>query len=221
VPVSFSSSSFAFATRSSPSPKVLVIHALPRLSIAMPLPLAPPVGNTSTLLGSLAGKRGNMKDVNRVMVDWLAAHHRGSVTMLRPDGTQAPSGSVFTADNGFWAPWGAAIDGDDHVWISELVGGNLIELCGSRTETCPPGMKTGDPISPKGGFVGGGVQWLTDVAVDPAGNVWVANNWQDYNVCFGMGTEAVLTHCGGNGLTVFYGLAKPVSAPQIGPARAF
>jgi streptogramin lyase len=164
---------------------------------------------------------GNMKDVNRVMVDWLAVHHRGSVTMLRPDGTQAPGGSVFTADNGFWAPWGAAIDGDDHVWISELVGGNLIELCGSRTETCPPGMNTGDPISPKGGFVGGGIQWLTDVAVDPAGNVWVANNWQDYNVCFGVGTEATLTHCGGNGLTVFYGLAKPVSAPQIGPARAF
>jgi hypothetical protein len=34
-----------------------VIQALPWLSIAMPLPLKAPVGNTSTLLGSLAGKR--------------------------------------------------------------------------------------------------------------------------------------------------------------------
>ena|SRR6516162_2259235 len=78
-----------------------------------------------------------------------------------------------------------------------------------------------DPISPKGGFVGGGMQWLTDVAVDPAGNVWVANNWQDYNGCFGEASEAVLTRWGGNGLTVFYGMAKPVRAPQIGPARGY
>jgi hypothetical protein len=65
------------------------------------------------------------------------------------------------------------------------------------------------------------MQWLTDVAVDPAGNVWVANNWQDYNGCFGEASEAVLTRWGGNGLTVFYGMAKPVRAPQIGPARGY
>jgi streptogramin lyase len=162
---------------------------------------------------------GNMKDLNRVMVDWAATHRRGSVTMLRPDGSQAPGGSVFAADGSLWAPWGAAIDGDDHVWISELVGGNLIELCGIRTETCPPGMKTGDPISPKGGFVGGGIQWLTDVAIDPAGNVWVANNWQNYNSCFGQESEAASTRCGGNGLTVFHGMAKPVRTPQTGPVQ--
>ena len=55
----------------------------------------------------------------------------------------------------------------------------------------------------------------------PAGNVWVANNWPDYNVCFGEASEALLTRCGGNGLTVFYGMAKPVRAPQIGPARGY
>jgi hypothetical protein len=37
-------------------------------------------------------------------------------------------------------------------------------------------MKTGDPISPPGGYIGG-LQILTDLAIDPAGNVWVANNW--------------------------------------------
>jgi hypothetical protein len=60
---------------------------------------------------------------------------------------------------------------------------------------------------------------LTDVAIDPAGDVWVASNWQDGNNCFGKPPEGVSTRCGGNGLTVFYGLAKPVRAPQIGPAR--
>jgi hypothetical protein len=82
-------------------------------------------------------------------------------------------------------------------------------------------MRTGDPISPPSGYVGGGMQWLTDVGVDPAGNVWVADNWQDDQSCFGLQPEAASTRCGGNGLTVFYGMAKPVRAPQIGPARGF
>jgi DNA-binding beta-propeller fold protein YncE len=164
---------------------------------------------------------GNMKELDRVIIDWLKTHRRGNVTMLRPDGTQAPGGSVFNGGGATWAAWGAAIDGNDHVWISSLIGTNLVELCGIRTETCPPGMKTGDPISPPTGYVGGNMQWLTDVAVDPAGNVWVANNWQDDQTCFGLQPEAASTRCGGNGITVFYGMAKPVRAPQIGPARGY
>jgi hypothetical protein len=31
--------------------------------------------------------------------------------------------------------------------------------------------------------------------------------------------RAQSTRCGGNGFTVFYGMAKPVRAPQIGPAE--
>lgn len=33
--------------------------------------------------------------------------------------------------------------------------------------------------------------------------------------------EARSTQCGGNELTVFYGMAKPVRAPRIGPARPY
>jgi hypothetical protein len=76
----------------------------------------------------------------------------------------------------------------------------ITHLCGVRTETCPPGMKTGDPISPPGGYVGGDMQMLTDIAIDPAGNVWVASNWQDGDKCFGKPPEAKSTLCGGNGL---------------------
>ena len=68
---------------------------------------------------------------------------------------------------------------------------------------------------------GGGMQPLTDIGIDPAGNVWVADNWQRPQSCFApYASEATSTRCGGNGLTVFYGMAKPVRAPQIGPARA-
>ena len=94
-------------------------------------------------------------------------------------------------------------------------------MCGARPETCPPGMKTGDPISPPGGYKGGGMQMLVDVSIDPAGNVWVSDNWQDPDSCYGKPPEDVSTRCGGQGMTVFYGMAKPVRAPQIGPARGF
>lgn len=59
-----------------------------------------------------------------------------------------------------------------------------------------------------------------DLAIDPAGNVWVGNNWQLIDQCFGTPNEEMSTLCGGQGVTVFYGMAKPVRSPQIGPARA-
>jgi hypothetical protein len=144
----------------------------------------------------------------------------GSITLFKPDGTQAP-GSPFSGPS-LPGPWAVAVDGDDQVWISNFAAqwGQLAHLCGVRTETCPPGMKTGDPISPPLGYVGG-MQLLVDVDIDPAGNVWVGNNWQDYKQCDGPPVEALSTLCGGQGVVVFYGMAKPVRTPQIGPARPY
>jgi hypothetical protein len=143
----------------------------------------------------------------------------GSVTLLRPDGTQF-SGSPFTG-GGLPGPWAATIDGNDNVWVSNFAMPNspITELCGVRTENCPPGMKTGDQISPPGGYVGGGLQMQTDLAIGPAGDVWVMNNWQDIASCFGDPDEVLSTRCGGQGVVIFFGMAKPVRAPQIGPAR--
>jgi len=145
----------------------------------------------------------------------------GSVTLLRPDGTQYP-GSPFTG-GGLPGPWAVVVDGNDNVWISNFAMANspITQLCGVRTESCPPGMRTGDQISPPGGYVGGGLQRQTDLAISPSGDVWVMNNWQDINSCFGTPSEDVSTRCGGQGVVVFFGMAKPVRAPQIGPARPY
>jgi hypothetical protein len=108
------------------------------------------------------------------------------------------------------------------VWFSnfaDAANSPLAERCGVRTETCPPGMKTGDPIGPSGGYVGGGLQSVTDLAIGPAGDVWLMNNWQDIDSCFGDPDETLSTRCGGQGVVVFYGMAKPVKAPQIGAAQ--
>ncbi len=158
---------------------------------------------------------------DRVALQDLVSHPGlGSVSMLRPDGSPAP-GSPFNPGS-IWGAWAVSIDGNDHAWISNFApGGGITELCGARTETCPAGMKTGDPISPPGGYKGGGMQLLVDASIDPAGNVWVSNNWQDQWSCYGTPDEGVSTRCGGHGLVVFYGMAKPVRAPQIGPARPY
>ncbi|MGZ4302718.1 MAG: hypothetical protein ACXVR9_12870 [Gaiellaceae bacterium] len=141
----------------------------------------------------------------------------GDVSMVRPDGTVLPP---FDGGKSINAPWGIAVDGNDNVWVANAFGRSVTHLCGVRLETCPPGAKTGDPISPPGGYIGG-LQIITDVAIDPAGNVWVANNWDSPDEGLKKEPEpAYSTRFGGNGTVVFYGLAKPVKTPLIGPPRA-
>ncbi|BDG70448.1 hypothetical protein Rmf_03770 [Roseomonas fluvialis] len=143
----------------------------------------------------------------------------GSVSVLRPDGTPLP-GSPYNPTRSIWGAWAVSIDGNDNAWVSNFApGGGITQICGVRTETCPPGARTGDAISPAGGYVGGGMQMLVDVSIDPAGNLWASNNWQDPTACYGSGPERDSTRCGGQGMTVFYGMAAPVRTPLIGPVQ--
>ncbi len=92
-------------------------------------------------------------------------------------------------------------------------------MCGFRTEHCPPGVHTGDAISPVGGYVGGGLQLQVDVGIGPAGDVWVTNNWQYWPAAFGKAGRSAVNPRAGQGVVVFYGMAKPVKTPLIGPPR--
>jgi streptogramin lyase len=143
----------------------------------------------------------------------------GSVTVLKPDGTQHSFSPI--SGKGIATPWAISVDGNDNIWVSNLADSTagIVELCGVRTETCPPGMKTGDAISPVGGYVGGGLQMQVDVVIGPAGDVWVSNNWQYYPADLSRVPEALSTLGAGQGLVVFYGMAKPVRVPTIGPPR--
>src|SRR5208282_6072353 len=107
------------------------------------------------------------------LFELLVKYPGGDVSMVQPDGTVLPP---FDAGKSIVGPWGVAIDGNDNVWVANSIGRSVTQLCGARPANCPPGTKTGDPISPPGGYIGG-LQIITDVAVDPAGNLWVANNW--------------------------------------------
>jgi streptogramin lyase len=131
---------------------------------------------------------------------------KASVTEIRRDGQPLRS---FTG-GGQTAPWGIAVDGNDNIWVANFGGQRLTELCGSRPSNCPPRHNTGDAISPDTGYSFDGLTRNTGVAIDPSGNVWLANNW--LNV-------PLQTNPGGHELVVFIGLAAPVKTPLIGPPQ--
>jgi hypothetical protein len=143
----------------------------------------------------------------------------GSVSVLRPEGSQHSFSPI--SGNGLAGPWAVAVDGNDSVWISNFVSDKfgIVQLCGANANAWPPGKQMGDAISPPGGYVGGGLQMQVDIDIDPAGNVWVSNNWQDIQSLLARGAEPLSTRGAGQGIVCFYGMAKPVRTPQIGPVR--
>jgi hypothetical protein len=99
----------------------------------------------------------------------------GVITMIRPDGTQpAPMG--YTGDGAINVPWGLNIDGNDDVWVANFKARGVVLMAGDGTKGHPADTKSGDVIHI---FTGGSIQMITDVAIDPAGNVWAANNWNN------------------------------------------
>ncbi|MBS1862614.1 MAG: hypothetical protein JSS68_12975 [Actinobacteria bacterium] len=134
----------------------------------------------------------------------------GDVTLIEPDGKIAPGQPI---KSGVVNPWGIAVDGEDHVWVANFSGQRLTELCGTEPQSCPPGKRrTGAPISPrKTGYGFDGLVRNTGVAIDPSGNVWLANNWKQI---------PIQTNPGAYQIVAYLGLAAPVKGPQIGPPEA-
>ena len=117
--------------------------------------------------------------------------------------------------------------GADNVWVADFFGARVHNLCGVP-RNCPSGRDTlGVAISPPTGYGGaGGMQHITSIVIDQAGNVLVANNNNDQETCdfppnaadpTTVPSEKASMSCGGNGVLVFFGLAPPVAAPLIGP----
>jgi len=141
----------------------------------------------------------------------------GAVNMIRPDGTQpAPEGFTGPAES---IPWGLNVDGNDDVWVGNMWGRSAALLAGDNTAGHPAGTKAGDVIHI---FQSGSIQMVTDVSIDPAGNVWVANNWNSLEGAAGENpSRPVSTWGGGSGFTVIYGVAAPVKPPRMGKVRAY
>ena len=100
-----------------------------------------------------------------------------------------------------------------------FIGRGVVFMAGAGSKGHPTGTQTGDVVHV---FTGGSIQMLTDVAIDPAGDVWAANNW---NVPDGAAGDPpafpTSTMGGGSGLTIIYGTAAPVKPPRMGVVRGF
>jgi hypothetical protein len=140
----------------------------------------------------------------------------GVVNMIAPDGTQ-PEPKGFTGGGAINVPWGVSIDGNDDVWVANFWGRGVVLMAGAASNGHAAGTMPGDVVHV---FQGGSIQSLTDVVVDPAGNVWAANNWNDIDAVLA-DTPAwpTSTWGGGTGFTVIYGVAAPVKAPLMGPVQ--
>jgi hypothetical protein len=145
------------------------------------------------------------------------ARPTGAVNMIRPDGTQpAPMGFTGEAIN---IPWGLNIDGNDDVWVGNMWGRSVTLLAGDNTKGHPTSTKTGDVVHI---FQSGSIQMITDVSIDPAGNVWAANNWNSLEAAASPDpTRPTSTWGGGSGFTVIYGVAAPVKPPRIGKVQTY
>jgi hypothetical protein len=86
----------------------------------------------------------------------------------------------------------------------------ISQFCGTRPENCPPGKRTGDPISLPTGYGSDALTRVTVVAIDQTGNVWATNNWK---------LKPPVNNPGGDAVVIFLGLAAPTHAPLIGPPQ--
>ena len=125
----------------------------------------------------------------------------------------------FPANDPINIPWGLNVDGNDDVWVGNMWGRSVTLLAGDATKGHPAGTKTGDVIHV---FQAGSIQMITDVSIDPAGNVWAANNWNSLEAAASPNpSRPTSTWGGGSGFTVIYGVAAPVKPPRIGKVQAY
>jgi hypothetical protein len=145
-----------------------------------------------------------------------AGKKTGTVNMISADGTQAnPEG--FTGGGNMNAGWGIVVDGNDDVFAASGLGRGIVMLAGVGTNGHAAGTKPGNLIHY---FQGGTLQIPTIGSIDPAGNLWVANNWNSVEAATGADPfPPTSTWGGGSGFTVFYGVAAPVKTPLLGTVR--
>jgi hypothetical protein len=189
-------------------------------------------------MGVASDSRGNIWVANSDFMDVpcppdipdLADATAPSIALfLRHPNRKSHVDSPFTG-GGLTIPWGVAIDGNDTVWVANFgfpfdlahpedtaeweAPNRVSHFCGVDTSKCPPTKReVGKAISPDGtGYTSNALDRNTGIAIDPSGNVWLANNWKP---------TPLINNPGGNSIAVLVGVAAPLDTPLIGTPRSF
>jgi sugar lactone lactonase YvrE len=163
-------------------------------------------GSSSTSAGTVyrAAGNGGIMSPDAVAIDssshvWVANGVRGSVSASEFSATgtgvtvQALSGPSGTTGAGLAVPSAVAVDGAGNIWFANSSGPSISEFNKSGTALSPAATSTTN-----GGYIGSNTSLNNPygIAVDGAGNVWVADE----------GSSTVIE---------FYGIASPVVTPIV------
>jgi hypothetical protein len=178
-------------------------------------PARPPItgGGLSRPLGIAADSKGNMWVSSSALTGpscpgMVSAKptFKAALTLINSNGT-AIAGPFM--GGGLALSFGIAVDGHDNVWVANFAGQRVSEFCGTEPANCPPGIRTGQPISPPTGYGFDGLIRNTALQIDPSGNVWICNNWMNHPL--------PRKNPGGHQMVVYIGVAGPLQTPLIGP----
>ena len=208
-----------------------VIEVIPPVGPGGRTVLSRPMGNAADSRGNIWVSNSNFMDVpcpNTPTPDLGPANSPSIALFLRHPDRKPHAGSPFTG-GGLTIPWGIAVDGNDTVWVANFgfafspqppdpdwpAPNRVSHFCGVDPSKCPPTKRgVGKPISPDTGYTSDALIRNTAVAIDPSGNVWLANNWKRFPILN-------VVNPGGNSLAVMVGAAAPVKTPLIGTPRSF
>ncbi len=133
-----------------------------------------PTGVALTGSGGITG--GGIQSPSGIAIDnannvWIG-NSNGSLTELDVNGNTLSGTSGYTG-GGLGDNYGVAIDLQQNVWVT--AGAKLAKFCGNTPANCPTGVTTGQPISPDGGFTGGGLTAGLGMSTDASSSAWIAN----------------------------------------------
>ena len=142
-----------------------------------------------------------------------------SVTKVSSSGTFASVDPI--TNGGILSNWSLAIDSSNNVWVANYDGG------GSTGGTTVTKLNNaGAALSGTSGYSGGGIAAPRGIAVDGAGNVWIANNYSASSFNGGKGSITELSSTGtvlsgaANGY-IANGTLTPVSLALDGSGNAW
>jgi hypothetical protein len=204
------------------------------------IPPEGPHGRTqlSRPMGVASDSRGNIWVANSDFMDVpcppdipnLAPATAPSIALFLRDPDRKSHGDSPFTGGGLTLPWGIAVDWNDTVWVANFgfpfdlahpenaaeweAPNRVSHFCGVDTSRCPPTKRqVGKAISPDGtGYTSNALVRNTGIAIDPSGNVWLANNWKP---------TPLLNNPGGNSIVVLVSVAAPLDTPLIGTPRPF
>jgi hypothetical protein len=185
--------------------------------------LSHPIGNAADIQGNIWVANSDLLNTPCPALNGQGTGTHPSITMYQTNKREPSPCSPFTG-GGLTLPWGIAVDGYDTVWVFNFgsfppltvpsgVPTGISRFCGVETGKCPPGMHTGEPISPSTGYRSNAFARITGGQIDPSGNIWMTSNWKiDVNP---------FLNPGGNSIVIAIGAAGPINTPLIGPLVPF